>query len=390
MTSSECRDTLGYRIGVDIGGTFTDFALFDDAAARDRHAQALTTPRDPAQAVIEGVEVARRAAGIAPADVAMVVHGTTLVTNAVIERKGAPTGDARHRAASATCSISRIERRYDLFDLRIALPAACRAARAALRGRRARQRGTARWPSRSSSTALREAHRRRHRAAWRRGSRGLLPPFLRQSGARAARSPSGCASEFPELSRLGVVGRVPIHARIRALDDDLPQRLRAAGGRPLPRRGCEAGLARLGFRGKFLIMSSSGGTLTAEIARRFPIRLLESGPAAGALMSARHGRDLGAAADAVLRHGRHHRQGLHRSAITAAQALRARSGARARVQARQRPAGQDPGDRHDRDRRRRRQHRRDRRARRARASARAAPAPIPGPPATAAAARSRR
>jgi N-methylhydantoinase A len=55
----------------------------------------------------------------------------------------------------------------------------------------------------------------------------------------------------------------------------------------------DAGLARLGFRGKFLVMSSSGSTLTPELARRFPVRLLESGPAAGALMSARHSRDLG-------------------------------------------------------------------------------------------------
>jgi N-methylhydantoinase A len=55
----------------------------------------------------------------------------------------------------------------------------------------------------------------------------------------------------------------------------------------------EAGLAALGFAGKFLIMTSSGGTLTADLARRFPVRLLESGPAAGALMSSRHGRALG-------------------------------------------------------------------------------------------------
>jgi N-methylhydantoinase A len=55
----------------------------------------------------------------------------------------------------------------------------------------------------------------------------------------------------------------------------------------------QSGLEGLGFRGKFLVMSSSGSTLTGDIARRFPVRLLESGPAAGALMSARHSRDLG-------------------------------------------------------------------------------------------------
>src|SRR6478752_6831459 len=56
--------------------------------------------------------------------------------------------------------------------------------------------------------------------------------------------------------------------------------------------GLETGLAGQGFRGRLYIMSSSGGTLTADTARRYPVRALESGPAAGALMSAYHGRSL--------------------------------------------------------------------------------------------------
>src|SRR5262245_53690746 len=83
---------MSYRIGVDIGGTFTDFALLnDDTGALAIHKQ-LTTPRDPAASVLEGCRILLDANKVSIADVTAVVHGTTLVTNAVIERRGAVTG----------------------------------------------------------------------------------------------------------------------------------------------------------------------------------------------------------------------------------------------------------------------------------------------------------
>src|ERR1700704_6466748 len=88
----ESRADRMYRVGVDIGGTFTDFALFDARGAKMSVHKLLTTPHDPSEAVTAGVDALLRRDGIAIEDVGDVVHGTTLVTNAVIERKGAITG----------------------------------------------------------------------------------------------------------------------------------------------------------------------------------------------------------------------------------------------------------------------------------------------------------
>src|SRR3954471_2954419 len=79
------------RVGVDIGGTFTDFALYDPNTRKMSVHKRLTTPHDPSEAVIEGVTALLAADNVAIADVSDIVHGTTLVTNAVIERRGAVT-----------------------------------------------------------------------------------------------------------------------------------------------------------------------------------------------------------------------------------------------------------------------------------------------------------
>jgi N-methylhydantoinase A/oxoprolinase/acetone carboxylase beta subunit len=79
------------RIGIDIGGTFTDLLLVDDTSGAVTVVKTLTTPADPSNAVDAGVREALAAAGTPPALVGHVIHGTTLVTNAIIERKGDPT-----------------------------------------------------------------------------------------------------------------------------------------------------------------------------------------------------------------------------------------------------------------------------------------------------------
>src|SRR6185436_11571080 len=107
-----------YRIGVDIGGTFTDFALFDARGAKMSVHKLLTTPHDPSEAVTAGIEALLKRDGIAIEDVSDVVHGTTLVTNAVIERKGAVTGMLATAGFSDILDMG-FERRYDLFDLRV-------------------------------------------------------------------------------------------------------------------------------------------------------------------------------------------------------------------------------------------------------------------------------
>jgi N-methylhydantoinase A len=83
---------MAYRLGVDVGGTFTDLFLVDDDRARQWRVKTPSTPRDPSDGVLTGVERICAEAGIAPSDLRNLVHGTTVATNAVLESKGARVG----------------------------------------------------------------------------------------------------------------------------------------------------------------------------------------------------------------------------------------------------------------------------------------------------------
>src|SRR5512134_3055513 len=104
------------RIGVDIGGTFTDLVWVDDATGAVRVGKLLTTPKDPSQAVEQGVVTLLSDAGGRTADVRSLIHGTTLATNALIERKGARTGLLTTAGFRDAVEIGR-EGRYDMYDL---------------------------------------------------------------------------------------------------------------------------------------------------------------------------------------------------------------------------------------------------------------------------------
>jgi N-methylhydantoinase A/oxoprolinase/acetone carboxylase beta subunit len=110
-----------HRIAVDIGGTFTDCVLVDEATGAVTLHKLLTTPDDPSDAVLAGVAALLEAGRVDIADVSTLVHGTTLVTNALIERKGSRTGMLVTAGMRDILDIGR-ERRYDLFDLRLAYP----------------------------------------------------------------------------------------------------------------------------------------------------------------------------------------------------------------------------------------------------------------------------
>ncbi|MBN9262141.1 MAG: methylhydantoinase, partial [Hyphomicrobium sp.] len=110
-----------YRIGVDIGGTFTDFALSSASGGRMAIHKRLTTPHDPSEAVLAGVAALVAESRIEIGSVTDIVHGTTLVTNAVIERRGAVTGMLVTAGFGDIMDMGP-ERRYDLFDLRIKYP----------------------------------------------------------------------------------------------------------------------------------------------------------------------------------------------------------------------------------------------------------------------------
>jgi len=80
-----------YRLGIDVGGTFTDFVLLDKATGELIREKCMTTPLDPTVGILEGVEKLFSARNFAPHELKGIAHATTLVTNTVIERKGAET-----------------------------------------------------------------------------------------------------------------------------------------------------------------------------------------------------------------------------------------------------------------------------------------------------------
>ena len=83
---------MTYRIGIDIGGTFTDFALVDDSTGHLLVNKQLTTPTDPSKSVLSGIITMLEENSIPITEISTIAHGTTLVTNAVVERRGATTG----------------------------------------------------------------------------------------------------------------------------------------------------------------------------------------------------------------------------------------------------------------------------------------------------------
>ncbi|HXD96723.1 MAG TPA: hydantoinase/oxoprolinase N-terminal domain-containing protein, partial [Candidatus Acidoferrum sp.] len=113
---------MSARFGVDIGGTFTDLVVIDERTGAIRVGKVLTTAKDPAHGVEQGVQSLLEEAGVDPARVHAVAHGTTLATNALIERKGARTALLTTQGFRDALEIRR-EGRYDMYDLLIDPPA---------------------------------------------------------------------------------------------------------------------------------------------------------------------------------------------------------------------------------------------------------------------------
>ena len=277
-----------YRIGVDIGGTFTDFALFDEATARIAIHKQLTTPDDPSRAVLDGIAALLRDNGVEIAAVESVAHGTTLVTNALIERKGAVTGMLVTRNFLDVPDMAR-EQRYDLFDLRLSFPEPLVP--------RDRRREIGERVGYDGAVALKldlaEARASVSDLLDHSGIKALAI-CLMHSYANPAHEQSIAAMVAKEFPQLHVSTSADVHAGLgeweRWTTATMNAYVQPLFDRYLAR--IETGLGDLAFAGKLYIMTSSGGMLLPETARRYPVRMLESGPAAGVLMSAFHGRAL--------------------------------------------------------------------------------------------------
>ena len=168
---------MGYRLGIDVGGTFTDFALYDEASGRLEIRKVLSTPRDPSLAVLAGVDELIDDLGIRGADVTEAIHATTVATNTVIQRNGPQTALITTEGFRDVLIIGR-QKRWELYDNYTdkPVPVLPRERIWAVRERMLHD-GTVR-------TKLDE---RAVRRGGRAGRGDLFPPFVRQSRARAAR-----------------------------------------------------------------------------------------------------------------------------------------------------------------------------------------------------------
>jgi N-methylhydantoinase A len=272
---------MTYRIGIDIGGTFTDFALLDSRSGRAAIHKRLTTPSDPARAVLDGIVELLAQQKASMTEVETVMHGTTLITNAIIERRGAVAGFLVTKGFRDVLDIGK-EQRYDLFDLRIRFPEPLvpRPLRREVR-ERIQFDGTVETPLddaevRRAVNELVEEHKIEALAV------GLLHSYANRAHERQIQQL--VAREFPSL-HLSISSDVCPFMReferwtttiVNAYTQPMVDRYLAA---------LENGLKAGGFGGKFYVMMSNGGVATPTTARRFPVRLVESGPAAGALMS---------------------------------------------------------------------------------------------------------
>ena len=265
-----------YLAGADVGGTFTDLAVYDTQSRALALGKRLTTPDDPRRAIIEGL----RALAV-QAD--LVVHGTTLVTNALIERRGAPVGLLTTEGYRDVLEIG-TELRYDTFDLQLARPEP-------LVPRRHRLPVRERIGADGSvvlgldEAGVREAARRLHAE----GVRSLAVAFLNsyRNPAHESRAKALLAAEFPDLA---VCTSSEIAPEVREYER-FSTCVANAYVAPIASRYLLELAGSLGV--PLFVMLSDGGITTARAASQQPIALVESGPAAGAMGAAFLARQAG-------------------------------------------------------------------------------------------------
>jgi N-methylhydantoinase A len=276
------------RIGIDVGGTFTDFVLLDDRTGELSINKCLTTPGDPSDAVEEGmVRLANQVPGFV-GRLDEVIHGTTLVINSIIERKGARTGLITTRGFRDVLELGR-EMRYAPYDVFAEFPAPLvpRSQRLEVDER-----------VRSDGRVLRALDPREAEEVVRR---------LVQLGVESIAVCLLNSFENPvhELMIKEIISRVAPDVSMSISYEVLPQireyertstTVTNAYVKPLTGaylRKLSGRLESLGSKGRLFIMLSSGGVTSIETAAEFPVRIIESGPTAAVISGQYYGRLFG-------------------------------------------------------------------------------------------------
>src|SRR5712691_6271475 len=271
-----------YRLAFDVGGTFTDIVLVDDDGSLTIE-KVLTTPDAPGVGAQAGAETALERVSATVGDVALGVHGTTLVTNAIIERRGARTGMLTTQGFEDAIEIG-LGERYDMYDLFLPFPAPLveRRLRLGVPGRIGAD-GTeiAALDEAAVVTALRHLDAE--------GIEAVAICFIHAHAnpAHERRAAELAREHVPHLAvslSSEIAGQLGEYERFSTT---------VANAYVQPR--LDRYLAELDTwltHGSLLLMGSNGGTLYVEAARRQPITMIESGPAAGALAAAAYARRL--------------------------------------------------------------------------------------------------
>jgi N-methylhydantoinase A len=274
------------RLAVDIGGTFTDLAL--EVGSKRYSAKVLTTPRAPEEGVLTGIEQVLQRATLAPSDIALIIHGTTLATNAIIERKGAKTALIVTQGFRDSIEMAYEHRfeQYDIFmekplplvprDLRLGVP------------ERLDARGGVLLPL--DEDAVRRLVPTLRQAGIEAVAIGYMHAYLDGRHERRTRDiladllpglAFSLSSEVsPEIREYERWSTAVANAYVQPVMDRYLGRLDEA-------------LKARGFACPLFMMTSGGGLTTLATARKFPIRLVESGPAGGAILAAGLARQCG-------------------------------------------------------------------------------------------------
>ena len=270
--------TGSVRIAVDIGGTFTDVVV--EAGGTLTSTKVATTPRAPEEGVMEGITAALCRSGTGPDSVALVIHGTTLATNALIERKGARTALLTTEGFRDSVEMA-YEHRFEQYDLYMERPEplAPREWRLGVPERLAAD-GSVLLPL--DEEAVRTHARTLAGTGIEAVAVGFLHSYVDDRHERRAGEilrdmlpgATVCLSSevSPEIREYDRFSTTLANAYVRPLMAGYLGRL-------------EAALGRKGIAAPLLLTMSSGGVTTVDTARRFPIRLVESGPAGGAVLA---------------------------------------------------------------------------------------------------------
>lgn len=267
------------RAGVDIGGTFTDIAL--ELQGTLYSTKLLTDYEAPERAIVKGLQKAADLAGIGMGDIGIIIHGTTLATNALIEREGAHTAFITTEGFRDVIEM-RTENRFEQYDLNIKLPPPLidRCHRHTLAERIDAQGNVLLEPSEADIQSLVDAI---EQGGYESVAIGFMHAYV--NGAHERRMRDALLARMPQLS-ISISSEVS--PQIREFE-----RFNTVCANAYVRPRMESYLGRLvqklndaGAVCPVFIMHSGGGIVSVENAAQFPVRLVESGPAGGAIFAA--------------------------------------------------------------------------------------------------------